>query len=90
MLRGRRISNYAHLDIQKGANAAKQQYETPPEELPHHTEVTLRAVRNWLGTGRTFVADAAFGPVKTCVELLKRDMYFIEIIKGYLWPSSIP
>jgi hypothetical protein len=71
-----------HLEMQKGANAPKQAFETPPDELPHHCAVTLRAVANWLGSGRVVVGDAAFGSFLTCYELLKRGMYFIGIIKG--------
>lgn len=71
-----------HLETQKGKNATKQAFESPPELLPHHCAVTFRAVRNWLGSGRLVVGDAAFSSVKTCLELLKRGMFFIGIIKG--------
>jgi hypothetical protein len=70
------------LEIQKGSHAAKQRYETEPEKLPFHCAVTLRTVDNWAGTGRVCVADAAFGSLITCLELLKRGLYFIGIVKG--------
>lgn len=70
------------LEIQKGSNAPKQKYETEPEKLPFHCAVTLRTVDNWTGSGRVVVADAAFGSVMTCTELLKRGLYFIGVIKG--------
>lgn len=68
------------LEIQKDKNAAKQRHEVPPENLPFHCAFTLRIVSNWRGSG--IVADAAFGSVITCLELLKGGLYFIGIIKG--------
>jgi hypothetical protein len=68
--------------VQEGAGAPKKQYETEPDSLPWHTAVTLRAVHPWVGTGRTVIADAAFSSLKTCQELLRKNLWFIGVVKG--------
>lgn len=70
------------LEIQKGASAPLQQFQTAPANIPFHCAVVLRLVLPWIGTGRLVVADAAFTSLRTCAELLLRGLFFIGVLKG--------
>lgn len=68
--------------IQKGAGAPLQQFQAAPSNIPFHCAVVLRTVLPWIGTGRVVIADAAFSSLLTCLELLKRGLFFIGVVKG--------
>lgn len=50
-------------------------------DLGAGTATTLRLTEPWHGTGRIVVGDSWFGSVKTAVELRKRGLYFLGMVK---------
>lgn len=66
-----------NLELQEGVDSSPKKYS----ELQFHAAITLRLVDPWLGKQRVIIADAAFGSLLTCTELLKRGTYFLGAVK---------
>ena len=67
------------LDIMEGK---KRQAEKPwHTEFGEGTALVLRLCEQFFGSGRVVHADSAFSSFKTTVELLKRGLYFMGIVK---------
>ena len=68
------------LEIMEGADAQKEKehYDTTKSE---GTAVVLRLTKPWHNSKRLVVADSAFGSVKTCKALAKRNMFFMGMVK---------
>lgn len=69
------------LEIQEGEEKNKEKkYQAQPHNLPFHVAITLRLIEPWLNTFRIIVADSA--SLITAIELLKRNVYFVGIVKS--------
>lgn len=70
------------LEIQKGANAPPEEFE---DSMPFHSAITARLVKPWFGTGRIVIGDAAFSSLRTVIELLKKGLYYLGVLKQCTW-----
>ncbi|XP_050298561.1 piggyBac transposable element-derived protein 4-like [Anthonomus grandis grandis] len=67
------------LEINEGKEAMqKKEWQ---RELGAGTATTLRLTRPWHGSGRIVVGDSWFASVKTAIELNKRGLNFLGIVK---------
>jgi len=67
------------LEIHEGQRSNRPRlYE---DRLPFHSAIVLRLTDPWRGTGRTIVADAAFGSVRTALEVEKLGNHFMGVVK---------
>jgi len=77
---------YMHMEVQEGKESMKMKEFGPEapnaeERQPHHTAVTLRAVKSLFGSGRTIIMDSYFGSVNTIEQLRKKGLNGIGIVK---------
>ncbi|KAJ3659781.1 hypothetical protein Zmor_011453 [Zophobas morio] len=77
------------MEINEGKDAMQE--KRWQRELGAGTATTLRLTQKWHGTSRMIIGDAWFGSVKTTVELRKRGLYFLGIVKVATtnYPSKI-
>lgn len=67
------------MEINEGKDSMQEKQWQ--RELGAGTATTLRLSQPWHGTGRVVIGDAWFGSVKTTVEMKKRGLFFMGMVK---------
>ncbi|KAJ3618142.1 hypothetical protein MTP99_006168 [Tenebrio molitor] len=67
------------IEINEGKTAMQQ--KEFQQEFGAGTATTLRMTRPWHGSGRIVIGDSWFASAKTAIQLHKRGLYFLGIIK---------
>jgi hypothetical protein len=67
------------IEINEGKTAMQQ--KEFQQEFGAGTVTTLRMTRPWHGSGRIVIGDSWFASAKTAIQLHKRGLYFLGIIK---------
>jgi hypothetical protein len=69
------------IPIENNEGKTAMQQKEFQQEFGAGTATTLRMRRSWHGSGRIVIGDSWFASAKTAIQLHKRGLYFLGIIK---------